>query len=225
MNKGKLIVIEGLDGAGKATQAKMLSERLIAEGYKVFSLDFPQYKNNIGGKLLYEVLKSVGASKYDFANIDPRLASIPYSIDRYESQSVIEQAIKENDFVILDRYTSANVLHQGAKMKTEEEKMEYVDWLYNIEFKLFKNSIPDLIVLLTIPVDISMARASVRGDAENGKADVVESDINYMTNSYNSAIFFAKKLDWKVIDGMQNDKERTVVDINNELYDYVTKLT
>ena len=199
--------------------------RLIEDGYKVFSLDFPQYKNNIGGKLLYEVLKSVSASKYDFANIDPRLASIPYSIDRYESQSVIEQAIKENDFVILDRYTSANVLHQGAKMKTEEEKMEYVDWLYNIEFKLFKNSIPDLIVLLTIPVDISMARASVRGDAENGKADVVESDINYMTNSYNSAIFFAKKLDWKVIDGMQNDKERTVVDINNELYDYVTKLT
>ena len=225
MNKGKLIVIEGLDGAGKATQAKILSERLVAEGYKVFSLDFPQYKNNIGGKLLYEVLKSEIASKYNFVNLDPKLASMPYSIDRYESQSVIEQAIKENDFVILDRYTSANVLHQGAKMKTDEEKIEYVDWLYNIEFKLFKNPIPDIIILLTIPVDISMTRASVRGDAANDKADVVESDLNYMTNSYNSAIFFAKKLDWKVIDGMQNNKERTVEDINNELYRHVIKLT
>lgn len=102
------IAIEGIDGSGKATQAKLLVEALEAEGYRCDAYAFPAYQDNIGGQLLAEL---TAGKRGDFANTDPRLASLPYSIDRYESSLDIQIALADGKVVIADRFTGSNQIH------------------------------------------------------------------------------------------------------------------
>lgn len=174
MKVGKLIVIEGNDGAGKATQAALLLERFRKENLKVSIFEFPQYKKSLGGKLLAEVFKSVRSNDYDFANLNPKVASILYAMDRMEIMPEIQQALLENDLVILDRYLSANVIHQGGKIKDDLEKMEYVEWLYDLEYNKLKHLKQDLTILLTLPFEISMKRTKARAESNGVTADALE---------------------------------------------------
>ena len=105
MKKGKLIVLDGSDGSGKATQTRFLLARLKKEGYRVKTLDFPQYEKNFFGKLIGECL--VG-DYGDFVKIDPHIGSVLYAADRYESKPVIERWLKQGFVVVLDRYVSSN---------------------------------------------------------------------------------------------------------------------
>ncbi len=95
-SKGKLIVIDGIDGTGKATQTQLLKERLEAEGRKVVTLDFPQYDNNIGGRVIKRLLK---AEFGDFLALDPKAASAYYAADRRESLPKINQWLEEGNIV------------------------------------------------------------------------------------------------------------------------------
>lgn len=117
---GKLIVIDGGDGAGKATQVSLLVKRLRDEGHKVETLDFPQYTQNHFGKLLRQCLDG---KRGDFMAVDARIASTLYAADRFETKPRLEQWLQEDKIVVLDRYVSANMMHQGAKID-DPEKLE-----------------------------------------------------------------------------------------------------
>ena len=118
-NAGKLIVIEGGDASGKETQAKLLAERLTAAGKNVQLLDFPQYDENQIGGLIRECLDG---KRGNFMSIDARIASVLFAADRFESKAKIEAWLDSGAIVILDRYTSANMLHQGAKIADATER-------------------------------------------------------------------------------------------------------
>lgn len=136
--QGKLIVIDGIDGAGKATQTKLLLERLEKRGYKTATMDFPQYYDNFFGKLIGRFQNGEFG---DAPTMSPYLASVLYAADRWESKIKIENWLDEGRIVVLDRYVSANQIHQGGKISDFNEKKNFlVFWKrWNLKFLKYRS--------------------------------------------------------------------------------------
>ncbi len=146
---GKLIVIDGIDGSGKATQVALLKKRLQQEGVRVKTIDFPRYYNNFFGGLIGEYL----SGKYgDFIAMDPRVASVLYAADRFESSKEIKKWLDEGYVVLADRYVSANQIHQAGKIDEPKVRKEFLAWLDTMEYEVFQIPRPDLVVYLDVPL-------------------------------------------------------------------------
>jgi dTMP kinase len=168
MQRGKLIVIEGGDAAGKATQVALLTSRLLSEGYLITQMNFPQYENNHIGKLLRECLDG---RRGDFLRLDPKIASVLYSVDRLESKNQIEMWLNEGKHVLLDRYSTANVFHQGAKVSDQHVRFETMHWIRHLEHDVLKLPIPDKIFTLPVPAAI---RAELRRQQNRTKGRMID---------------------------------------------------
>ncbi len=178
MNKGKLIVIDGADGSGKATQTKLLVERLRVDGTQVETMDFPQYTQNIAGKLLRECLDG---KRGDFMQTDARIASVLYATDRFESSKILQLWLDDGKIVVLDRYVSANMMHQGAKIDDPSELEQFLLWLDVLEHGVFGIPRPDVILYLDVPLEerIRMVQLAVlnKEHHKGETVDVAESDL------------------------------------------------
>jgi dTMP kinase len=153
MSRARFIVIDGADNSGKATQTSLLVERLREAGRKVGTLDFPQYAVNAFGGLIKESLQGEHG---DFMSLDPKIASTLYAADRFESKGVLQELLAQNDVVVLDRYVSANMLHQGAKIADIQKRQAFLEWLDHVEYGIFGMPKPDLTIALFVsPEDTS----------------------------------------------------------------------
>ena len=180
--KGKLIVIDGTDGSGKATQVALLSERLAKEGYKIKTVDFPEYENNFFGKFIGECLTD---EKYNFKDTHPKIISALYAADRWESKKKIEDWLVKGYIVIANRYVSANQIHQGGKVHSEKERKEFLSWLDTMEYSVFNIPRPSIVLYLSLPISIVnkliIERDSKIARAYKGKKkDVHESDPKHL---------------------------------------------
>lgn len=174
-SKGKLLVIDGADGAGKATQTKLLVERLRSEGRAVETLAFPQYDQTAFGQLLRECLDG---KRGDFLGLDPRIASVLYAADRYVARPQLEAWLAAGRTVVLDRYVSSNMLHQGSKIVGDQVALtDFLSWLDHVEHTLFGLPRPDLIVYLDVPYRARVAM--IHSDGTRGGLDIVEKDQEY----------------------------------------------
>lgn len=185
--KGKFIIIEGIDGSGKATQTDILFDRLKEEGKRVKKIDFPRYYDNFFGKLIGECL----AGKHgDFLNMDPHITSVLYAADRFESMGEINKWLKRGYIVLSDRYLSSSFIHQGGKIKNKAKRLEYLRWLEKMEYQIFKIPRPDMIIYLDVPVDISQKLSknkTLKKRYLGNKKDVHESDKDHLKNAKRSA--------------------------------------
>lgn len=195
LTKGKLIVIDGIDGSGKAAQTKLLASRLKKEGFKVKTIDFPRYYNNFFGKFIGGCL----AGEYgDFISVDPHIASVLYAADRSESSKEIRGWIDKGYVVITDRYVSANQIHQGGKITHVKKRKEFMTWLETMEYKVFGIPKPNLIVYLDVPFEVSRewlkSKVSQRKKGYlKGKKDVAEDNLKHLKDSRDSALLLAKE--------------------------------
>lgn len=192
--KGKLIVIDGTDGSGKATQVALLSKRLKNEGYTVKNVDFPEYYKNFFGKFIGHCLSE---QYYNFVKVHPKIASVLYSADRFESKTEIEGWLRKGYVVIANRYVSANQIHQGGKIKDPKKRQAFIDWLDEMEYKVFKIPRPDIVLYLSVPLKVSIALTKERNKTAKrnylgNKKDVHEVDIEFQENSRKSALWLAK---------------------------------
>ena len=121
----RTIAFEGSDGAGKATQTDRLFNFLEQQGKKVARVSFPRYTETLGGKLLFEVMKGERSDNYGFSKSDSKVASLLYAMDRLESKDYLNDLIRSSDVLIFDRYVESNLLHQGGKFKTDEERIKF----------------------------------------------------------------------------------------------------
>ncbi len=191
---GKLIVIDGTDGVGKATQTVLLVKRLRKEGVRVKTIDFPQYKNNFFGSFIRECLDGKHG---DFLSIDPRIVSLLYAADRFESSASIRSWLDEGYVVVADRYTSANQIHQGSKITNTAERKRFLEWLDRMEHTAFKIPRPDLVIFLSMPIAVSQGLITKRA----GVRDVAESDVAHQERALKSALEVIKKgRNWKKVD-------------------------
>ncbi len=194
MTKGKLIVIDGIDGSGKATQVKLLETRLKKEGLKIKTIDFPRYYENFFGKLIGGYLSGVYG---DFIKVDPRLASILYAADRFESGEKIQKWLDQGFVVIADRYATTNQIHQGGKISDLKKRKEFLKWLDIMEFSIFKIPRPDLVVYLDVPLGVSkmwlQKKVSQRKKRYlKGRRDVAEDNLLHLKNSRESGLNLVK---------------------------------
>ena len=213
--KGNFFVFEGLDGSGKATQSKLLLEFFKKEGYKVEKIDFPQYGKKSAGMVENYLTGTYGSSE----EVGPYVASIFYASDRYDTGFKIKKWLEEGKIVISDRYVISNVGHQGGKLIEKPEEWEkYVNWLYNLEYNIFKIPKPDYTFILKTSPELSMKmsnkitdsqkkekRVSYLGDDK--KQDIHEADINHLKNTLLSYIKISEKFpeEFKIIECVKNE--------------------
>ncbi|MFZ1736088.1 MAG: thymidylate kinase [Candidatus Moraniibacteriota bacterium] len=208
---GKLIVIDGTDGSGKATQTKLLVKRLKKQnGIQVRTLDFPQYTSNFFGRLLDECLHG---KQEGFSTLDPHITSVLYAADRFESKRKIEKWIEQGMIVVLDRYVSANQIHQGGKIADIKKREEFLKWLDKMEYEIFGIPRPDVLIYLSIPVEFSVQLL----DAEKKESDIVETDRIYLENSAKSAEWLCRRYKWNKISCTRKGALRSIEEIHEEI--------
>jgi dTMP kinase len=196
MKKGKLIVLDGTDGSGKATQARFLLARLKKEGYKAQTLDFPQYEQNFFGSFIGECL---AGEHGDFVSTDPYIASTLYAADRFESKKKIVRWLQSGVTVVLDRYVSSNQIHQGGKIRESKKRKKFLEWLEQMEYEVFGIPRPDGIVYLDVPTAVSQRLLSQEEQKrkkvylKKGQKDMVENNSRYVAESRASALLLVKK--------------------------------
>ena len=149
---GKLIVFEGTDGSGKATQARILAERLRSAGVPFQEIDFPRYGNPFAEPARLYLNGALGARPED---VSACAASTLYAIDRYASYKEDWGAAYEAGRLILaNRYTTSNAVHQASKLPAEERE-GFLDWLFDLEYNRLGLPRPDLVLYLDLPTEIS----------------------------------------------------------------------
>ncbi len=214
MEMGKFLVIDGSDGAGKATQTTLLVDRLRNEGRQVEKIDFPRYKENHFGRLLRECLDGAHG---DFLTLDPKITSLIYAADRFESSKQIRHWLESGIDVVADRYVSANMLHQGAKIVDKDERKVFFDWLDVTEFEVFAIPRPDIIVYLDAPY--SVRKKLLESDSSRSQLDTVEVNEAYQTAHEAAATHLNELLSyWYQISCVSNNQMRERSQIHEDVY-------
>lgn len=215
---GKLIVIEGLDGSGKATQSKLLYEKLLAEGKPVRKVSFPAYDSNSSALVKMYLAGDFGK---DPGDVNAYAASSFFAVDRFASyKSDWGKFYREGGIVIADRYTTSNAIHQCSKLPREEWD-GFIEWLFDFEFRLMGIPAPDKVIYLKVDPAVSQKLMTKRYQGDESKKDIHESNLAYLEKSRQAAQYCATKLGWKTIQCDDGENMRTIEQIHEDVMDFV----
>lgn len=167
-----LIVIEGLDGAGKRTLAEGLRTVLQDSGKSVGTLAFPRYGRSIHADVAAEALHGQHG---DLADSVYAMAML-FALDRAGAATELAELTATHDAVILDRYVASNAAYSAARLH-QDVAGEVVGWVFRTEYHRFGLPKPDFQLLLDVPVELAAQRAEHRAGADAARArDVYERD-------------------------------------------------
>lgn len=218
---GKLIIIEGGDGSGKATQTKKLWKRLTQEGFQTMKVEFPNYDSPSSSLVKMYLGGEFGK---DPNAVNPYAASTFYAVDRFASFKMSwEGFYREGGIIISDRYTTSNMIHQAVKIKDEVEWRRYIDWLKDFEYRLMGLPEPDLVIYLDMPPELSLKFIANReAKSSISSQDIHEKDHEYLIQSYQAAQRVKKIENWVPILCLNEQQEvRSIDDIHEEIYKIV----
>ena len=192
---GKLIVIEGLDGSGKATQTTMLHSWMADNGTPCKRLTFPNYTEDTSALVKMYLGGELGGLDEEGAYG----ASLFYTVDRYGSYLRHWRDDYNNGLVMLcDRYTTSNVAHQMSKLPPEQWD-GYLDWLADLEYTRVGLPAPDRVVYLDMHPDTSRKLITSRYSGDESRKDIHEANLEYLLACRKAALYGADRLGWQVI--------------------------
>ena len=176
-----LTVLEGLDGAGKSTQLRMLSDYMVSCGKEVEHLHFPRYDAPVFGGMIARYLRG------DYGAIDsvhPQIVALLFAEDRRSAAPLLRKMLDEDRCVILDRYVYSNIAFQCSKTASDEEAHALRDWILDIEYRQFGIPVPDLNLFLDVPISFVDDRLHETREGDDrsyleGKNDIHEADIGF----------------------------------------------
>lgn len=207
----RYIAIEGIDGAGKATQAKLLAERLNANGFRATVISFPRY-NTVTGE---QVLRYLEGEFGNPATVAPRLAANLYALDRkaaaddiYKATSTGNMTLNEG-IVIFDRWVGSNLAHQAAKIVDKVERDFFIEWVEHLEYGILGARRADVTVFLDIEVSMAVDRADARAEASGKRPDGHEDNPPYLEAARQEYRRIAKEHGWKTVYAHANGEQRT----------------
>lgn len=219
--KGRLIVLEGTDGSGKATQARLLAEHLEREGIAFREIDFPRYGNPFAEPARLYLEGALGKHPGD---VNAYAASVLYAVDRFASYKEDWGGIYEAGGLILaNRYTTSNAVHQASKLP-EGERADYLKWLFDLEYGRMGLPEPDLVVYLDLPTELSEAMLRQRQQSTGTHADIHEQDGAYLRACRENARQIARTLGWTVVRCDREGRVRPAEDIHREIWALARKL-
>ncbi|MBE7022358.1 MAG: thymidylate kinase [Ruminococcaceae bacterium] len=213
---GKLIVIEGVDSSGKATQTELLYNRLATEKEQVRRISFPDYDSEFAVPVKRYLAGDLGK---DPNAVNPFAASLFYAIDRYASYKRDWGSFYEaGGILVADRYVTSNLVHQAAKI--DGDKTEFITWLEDLEYNRLALPRPDLVLFLDMPPQHARQLMKDRLNKITGgsQKDIHESDPSYLERAYENAMTIAKTCDWQIVHCAEGEAVRSIDEIAEELY-------
>lgn len=217
----KIIVIEGLDGSGKATQTKILAEKLISRGIKVRKLEFPDYANPSSSLVKMYLGGEFGSKPED---VNAFAASAFYAVDRVASYLQFWKEDYEGDTVILsDRYATSNIIYQMSKLPRESWD-EFIEW--QADFEYYRLGIPqaDLVIYLDVEPEVSQKLMAKRYSGDDSKKDLHEKNLRYLLECRESAVYASQKCGWRVINCCENGDIRAIDSIASDIEEIVNSI-
>ena len=217
---GKLILIEGTDCSGNETQSKLLKNKIEKDNKTCVYFSFPNYDSPtgkiVGGPYLGKEEISHSYFSEGAVNVNPKVASLYFAADRLYNLETLKKLLKENDYVILDRYTYSNMAHQGGKEKNKNKRCEIYNFIYELEFNLLNLIKPDLVIFLHMPLKYAI---ELRKNRES--LDEHEKSINHLKMAETSYLELKDKYNFKYVSCIKNNKIRSIDDINEEIYNLI----
>lgn len=216
MEKGKLIVIEGTDCSGKETQSKLLVKKLKAMGQKAVNFSFPMYDTPtgkiVGGPLLGKKEMEDCWFPEGPVQLDPKIFCLYLAADRKYNFSKIREFLEQGYYVVLDRYVSSNMAHQGAKVSDSDERFNLFKWIDKLEYWLLELPKADLTIFLHVPYILSKELQKNRSYLDENEKDDI-----YQANTEKTYMELAGLYNWTTIDCSKDGSLRTIEDINQEI--------
>ncbi len=212
---GRLIVLEGTDGSGKSTQLELLCQRLQKEQKPFYRLYFPRYEEPSSTLVRMYLNGAFGTHPSD---VNAYAASTFYAVDRYASYQMEWKDIYESGgLLISDRYTTSNAIHQAAKLPRGEREA-FFRWLFDFEYCKLGLPIPDLVLFLDMPTDVSVQLLRSRERSTGTQGDIHEVDESYLALCRETALAAAEYNQWTMIPCVQKNKIRTPEEVGDEIY-------
>lgn len=214
MGKGRLIILEGGDASGKATQTRQLEARLKEEGRLVRRVEFPDY-DAPASVLVKMYLK--GAFGKEAAAVNPYAASVFFAVDRYASYQMKWKAHYEAGGIVLsDRYTTSNMVHQAVKVE-EAARADYIAWLADFEYEKMGLPRPDGVIFLDMDPAVSDRLLAARAKAEE-RTDIHEADLAYLHRCHEAYQAIAARFGWHRISCSAGGVPRPAEEIAADVY-------
>ncbi|WP_294500554.1 thymidylate kinase [uncultured Gemmiger sp.] len=215
---GKLVILEGLDGSGKGTQADLLTQTLTEQGKNFRKLSFPNYQSD-SSALVKMYLKGEFGMKPD--DVNAYAASTFYAVDRYAGyKSDWGSFYAAGGLLVSDRYTTSNAVHQCAKLPRAQWDA-FLDWLFDFEYRKMGIPAPDRVIYLAVDPDVSQKLMSGRYHGDESKKDIQEKDTEYMARARAAAEYCAGTLGWTRIECTehlpQGKQMRSIQSIHNQI--------
>ena len=161
-----LIVIEGLDGAGKSTQVDMLKEYILGKGKELSYIHFPRYEAPIYGEMISKFLRG---DYGELNQVHPQLVALIYALDRKEAAEELRAALDRGKVVLLDRYVYSNIAYQCSKIKDAKQRKELMEWIFELEYQEYKIPRPDINLFLDVPISFVEARLGSQRAEDSGR--------------------------------------------------------
>ncbi|MGN1341358.1 MAG: dTMP kinase [Oscillospiraceae bacterium] len=209
MNKGKIIVLEGLDGCGKSTQLQLLFDSM-STVRSTRLISFPNYDSSTG-RVVSDYLS--GKIPCDGA-AGAYAASGFYAGDRYASfVSDWKRDYEAGSVIISGRYTTSNAIYQMTKLPREEWD-GYLEWLWDYEYNRLGLPEPDMVLFLDMPIEVSQKLLSERYNGDESKKDIHESNVAFLRACRESALYTAQRCGWRIIPCSDGENPLSIEEIS-----------
>ncbi|MCD8187919.1 MAG: thymidylate kinase [Ruminococcus sp.] len=219
--KGKLIVIDGLDGSGKAMQSALLLEEMEKSGRKVMKISLPDYDSPSSEPVKMYLDGRLGKNPDD---VNPYAASSFFAIDRFISYTHRWKEFYNNGGIIIaDRYTTSNAIHQCSKLPRDKWD-DFIKWLFEYEYEYMQIPEPDMVIYLRSSPELSQKLLQIRYGGDKNKKDIHEMNLEYLRRSRKTADYCTEKFGWSVIECEENGEIRSIEDIHADLMKAVGEL-
>ena len=199
-NRGKLIVIEGTDGTGKATQAELLVNYLKKKKTRVKYYDFPQYHGTFFGDMVARFLRGEYGS---FLKTSPYFVCLPYALDRASVGEEMNSWLNKGGWIICNRYTSSTLSHQTAKMENPKDRNAFIKWSQQLEYEELGVPKEDKVICLNVPTKIASTlnlKKGFRTHLKKMRKDLAERDAKHQKSASDMYVTLAKRLrHWELI--------------------------
>ncbi len=214
----KLIIIEGLDGSGKSTQVELLEKYFTDKKVNYKKIKLPDYDSPSSTLVKMYLNGDFGKTADD---INAYAAGAFYAVDRFSSYKLNWGKDYQNGTLILaDRYATSNSIYQMEKMPKDEWE-SYLEWSADFEYNKIGIPKPDLVIYLDMPVEISQKLMTSRYNGNESKKDVHEVNVEFLKKCRESALFTAKKQNWKVIKCSDGVNPLPIENIHNEIVNII----
>lgn len=212
--KGTLIVLEGIDGSGKETQASLLEKKLKEKGREVMHISFPDYESPSSALVKMYLKGDFGKNPED---VNPYAASLFYAVDRFASYRMKwKDFYQKGGIIIADRYTTSNMVHQMTKYEDKKARKDFLAWLEKTEYEELELPVPDLVILLDIPLGVSENLVKERA-RQGGSMDIHEQHLDYLRKCHDAYQELVSLYGWKRIPCTEEGKLRTIEDIGKDV--------